>query len=189
MKKLIYSFVFLLFAASHFKTFGQVAQQKNIIISTRIPDNFSSRYNAGIEYFFKLKDPRFISEYFSVGFNTGITSATITGQNISGYDLSLETNWYTEILLPKKWNEYAGVKLSYGNFINNSAGNSRTNFNFIGVSTGIQPIIKKVIAIKLSSDFGYVKNGLSNLITSRTTNTYNYTGFAVLVNLGIGVKF
>jgi len=92
-------------------------------------------------------------------------------------------------LLPKKWNEYAGVKLSYGNFINNSAGNSRTNFNFIGVSTGIQPIIKKVIAIKLSSDFGYVKNGLSNLITSRTTNTYNYTGFAVLVNLGIGVKF
>jgi hypothetical protein len=189
MKNLIYSFVFLLFATSYVKTFGQVAQQKNIIISTRIPDNFSSRYNVGIEFFFKPKDPKFISDNFSVGFNTGITSTTIAGQKISGYDLSLEGNWYSEILLPKKWNEYAGVKVSYGNFINKSDGNSRTNFNFIGVSTGIQPIIKKVIAIKLSTDFGYIKNGLSNLLTSQTTNTYNYTGFAVLFNLGIGVKF
>ena len=82
MKKLIYSFMFLLIATWHLKTFGQVAEQKNIIISTRIPDNFSSRYNAGIKYFFKLKDPRFISENFSVGFNTGITSATITGNEL-----------------------------------------------------------------------------------------------------------
>ena len=189
MKKLIYSFLFLSFATSCYKTYGQVALQKNIIISTRIPDNFSSRYNAGIEYFIKPNDSTFINDYFSVGFNTGITSTTIAGQNISGYDLSLEGNWYSEILWSKKLNEYAGVKFSYGNFNNKTAGNIRTNFNFIGVSMGIQPVIKKVIAIKLSSDFGYIKNGLSNLLSSQTTNNYNYTGFTVLANLGIGLKF
>lgn len=189
MKNLIYSFVFLLIATPCFKTFGQVTPQKNVILSTRIPDKFSSRYNAGIEYFLKPKDSTLITDYFSVGLNTGITSVTIAGQKVSGYDLSLEGNWYSEILLSKKWNEYAGVKLSYGNFTNKTAGSMKTNFNFIGVSTGVQPIIKKVIAIKLSTDFGYVRNGLANLLLPQSTNNYNYTGFTVLYNLGIGVKF
>lgn len=181
--------MFLLFATYHFKTFGQVTQEKNIIISTKIPDNFSSRYNVGIEYFLKPKDSSLKSDYFSVGLNTGITSTTISGQNISGYDVSLEGNWYSDILLSKKWNEFAGVKLSYGNFNNKTGGNVKTNFNFIGVSIGIQPIIKKIIAIKLSTDYGYTRNGLSNLVSSQTTNNYNYTGFTALYNLGIGVKF
>ena len=63
------------------------------------------------------------------------------------------------------------------------------NFFFIGIGTGIQPIIAKRIAVRLSSDIGYMRNGLSEtLLFNDGRNPFN-SGFTVIFNLGIGIKF
>ena len=80
------------------------------------------------------------------------------------------------------------LKLSGGRFKNETTMENK-NFFFIGIGTGIQPIIAKRIAVRLSSDMGYMRNGLSEtLLFNDGSDPFN-SGFAVIFNLGIGIKF
>ena len=80
------------------------------------------------------------------------------------------------------------LKLSGGRF-NNKTTIENKNFFFIGIGTGIQPIIAKRIAVRLSSDVGYMRNGLSEtLLFNDGSDPFN-SGFTVIFNLGIGIKF
>ncbi len=168
--------------------YGQTINPKDVIISTNLSDDFLSRYNIGLEYFLKKKEKNIENSKISIGLNGGVISTTIQNQNIEGFNFVLETNWYTDLTLPKKWNEYGGLKVSYGNF-NNQTLKEKENSYFIGITTGIQPIILKKIALKINSDIGYIKNGLSNMLLFNNSNDIFYSGFAIDFHVGIGVRF
>ena len=55
------------------------------------------------------------------------------------------------------------LKRSGGRFKNNTTMEGKNIF-FIGIGTGIQPIIAKRIAVRLSSVVGYMRNGLSEML-------------------------
>ena len=181
-KFIILVFQFLIMGSS----FGQTLKGKDIIISCLVPDNILGRYNLGIEYFLPSKDSvNFLS---SIMINGGKTNATLLGKRIEGVDFTAEINVYGEVLLKRKWNEYVGLKLSGGRFKNETTMENK-NFFFIGIGTGIQPIIAKRIAVRLSSDVGYMRNGLSEtLLFNDGSDPFN-SGFTVIFNLGIGIKF
>lgn len=168
--------------------YGQTINPKDVTISTNLSDDFLSRYNIGLEYFLKKKEKSIENSKISIGLNGGVISTTIQNQNIEGFNFVLETNWYTDLTLPKKWNEYGGLKVSYGNF-NNQTLKEKENSYFIGITTGIQPIILKKIALKINSDIGYIKNGLSNMLLFNNSNDIFYSGFAIDFHVGIGVRF
>lgn len=168
--------------------YGQTINPKDVTISTNLSDDFLSRYNIGLEYFLKKKEKNIENSKISIGLNGGVISTTIQNQNIEGFNFVLETNWYTDLTLPKKWNEYGGLKVSYGNF-NNQTLKEKENSYFIGITTGIQPIILKKIALKINSDIGYIKNGLSNMLLFNNSNDIFYSGFAIDFHVGIGVRF
>ena len=167
---------------------GQSFKQKDVIVSTIITDDFSGRYNVGLEYFTRTKFKDLESARLSISVNGGVISTTIKGQQVIGYNIVTEANLYSEILLSEKWNEYGGVKLSYGNFNNKTLNNTKTQFFFAGISTGFQPVIAKLVTVKVSTDLGYMKNGLANQLLMQTSNGYLYSGFAILFNLGVGLK-
>jgi hypothetical protein len=167
---------------------GQHGPEYTVTISTNLSDDFLSRYNIGLEYFLKKKEKSIENSKISIGLNGGVISTTIQNQNIEGFNFVLETNWYTDLTLPKKWNEYGGLKVSYGNF-NNQTLKEKENSYFIGITTGIQPIILKKIALKINSDIGYIKNGLSNMLLFNNSNDIFYSGFAIDFHVGIGVRF
>lgn len=91
-------------------------------------------------------------------------------------------------MLPKNWNEFGGIKVDYGSLKNQTDNNTNQSY-FIGISTGIQPVIAKVITIKVNGDIGYMRNGLSNTLLFNNRNELFYSGFIVNFNLGIGVRF
>ncbi len=188
MKKNIILISTLMLICYSKKTHAQSLKPKDIIVSTLLADNFSGRYNLGFEYFFSRKNPLNDSINFSLFLNGGITSTKILAQHINGFDFTAEANFYGEVLMSKKWNEYGGIKVSYGNFKNKAQSNSNRNFYFVGLGTGIQPVIRKKITIKLSSDLGYIKNGLANTLLFVKRDEAFYTGFAILFNLGVGIK-
>jgi|694.fasta_scaffold67918_6 hypothetical protein len=182
------SIVFLISFYGISSVYGQTIIPKDFIVSTYLPDNLFGRYNIGFEYFLKKKEERIENSKISIGLNGGIISANIQNQNIEGINFVLETNWYTDFTLPKKWNEYGGLKISFGNF-NNQTLKEKENSYFIGITTGIQPIILKKIALKINSDIGYIKNGLSNMLLFNNSNDIFYSGFAIDFNVGLGVRF
>ena len=180
----------VLFLSNSYFIFGQTINSKDIIVSTFLPDNLLNRYNVGVEYFLNQSKDSLKNSKISVGLNGGIVSTTLKNQNINGFNLIFETNWYTDLTLPKKWNEYGGVKVSYGNFKNETLKEKKSNY-FIGITTGIQPIILKRIALKVNSDIGYIKNGLTNINGSvfNSSNEIFYSGFAMTFNVGVGFRF
>lgn len=180
--------IFFIFFGSISSLYGQTINPKDVIISTNLSDNLLGRYNIGFEYFLKKKEKSIENSKISIGLNGGVISTTIQNQNIEGVNFVLEANWYTDFTLPKKWNEYGGLKVSYGNF-NNQTLSEKKNSYFIGISTGVQPIILKKLALKINSDIGYMKNGLSNMSLFNNINNVFYSGFTINFNVGIGVRF
>jgi hypothetical protein len=175
--------ILLLFGS---KMYAQTLSEKNIIIATNVPDNFTGRYNIGMEYLLPLKKSD--NTKASISLNGGLISTNQLQKSIKGYSLILETNLYTDIMLPKNWNEFGGFKLSYGN-LENQTDKTNNQTYFVGISTGIQPVIAKVICIKVSADLGYVHNGLTSSLLFTDRSQILYTGFLVDLNLGIGVRF
>ena len=167
---------------------GQTINPKDVIVSTNIPDNAVGRYNIGFEYFLKDKKKGIENSKFSIGLNGGFLSTVNKSQSLKGFDFIIETNWYTDLTLPKKWNEYGGLKVGYGNY-NNETLNEKNNSYFIGIATGVQPIILKKIALKLNGDIGYMKNGLATTSFFSSEDEIFYSGFTVNFNVGIGVRF
>lgn len=180
--------LFFMYLSLMTNAYGQSFKQKDVIVSTLIADDINGRYNVGLEYFIRTKFKDIESARFSISVNGGVISTTIKGQQVTGYNIVTEANLYSEILLPEKWNEYGGVKLSYGNFNNKTLDNTKTQFFFAGISTGFQPVIAKLVTVKVSTDLGYMKNGLANQLLLQTSNGYLYNGFAILFNLGVGLK-
>jgi hypothetical protein len=176
--------IFLFLLAS--KLDAQTLREKNIIISTNLPENLTGRYNLGMEYFLPFKKSDHAKA--SIALNGGVISTNHLQKNIKGYSVVFETNLYTDIMLPKNWNEFGGIKLSYGN-LENQTDESNNQSYFIGISTGIQPVIAKVLCIKVSADLGYIRNGLTNTLLFNDRSQILYTGFLVDFNLGIGVRF
>lgn len=164
-------------------TYAQTLKSKDVIISSLIPDNFSGRYNVGLEYVLPRKKDNLIS----ISLNGTKTSISVLNQNIEGFDFTGEIKLYGEILMKKKWNEYGGLKISAGSFTNNTL-LEKKDFYFIGIGTGIQPIIAKVFAVKISADLGYTRNVLSNTLLFNNNSTPFHSGFVILFNVGIGVK-
>ncbi len=153
-----------------------------------MPDNLTGRYNLGMEYFISQKKSKTEDSKISIAVNGGILSTNQLTKNINGFNFIVESNLYTDFLLPKKWNEFAGIKVSYGN-VNNKTDNDNRQSYFIGISTGMQPVITKTLTLKLYSDLGYVHNALTNTLLFGDRNNLFYSGFAINFNLGIGVKF
>jgi len=182
--------ILIFFLSANNFLFGQTINSNDVIISTLLPDNFSGRYNFGVEYFLNKKNKNIENSKISVGLNVGRVSAVIKNQDISGLNFILESNWYTDLTLPKKWNEYGGLKIAYGNLSNETLKEKKNSY-FIGISTGVQPIILKKITLKVNSDIGYVKNGLSTINESIFNNSDNvfYSGFAINFNVGLGIRF
>ena len=180
--------LFVLIFCIHLNTaFAQTIKPKSFIVSTLVPDNVIGRYNLGGEYFLDLKDKNKIP-LLSIALNAGKVNTTIFNEGIKGFDIKGEANVYGPVLMSDKWNEYVGFKLAYGKYKNEKTNQNNTHY-FIGLGTGIQPILLKIISIKLSTDIGYIRNALSN-----TTLLYNksqplHSGFAMIFNLGVGVKF
>lgn len=169
---------------------AQTINQKDIIVATNVTDNFTGRYNIGVEYFFGDKKKNTENSKYSIALNGGIISTENKGQSLKGFNLVFETNLYTDLFLPKKWNEYGGLKVNYGS-IKNETLNQTKNSYFIGITTGAQPIILKKIALKLSSDIGYTKNGITSINAPlfNSSNEIFYSGFDIMFNVGLGFRF
>ena len=185
MKKSVILLLFLMATSFGEKLIGQNIKPNNIIISTLAPDNFWGRYNIGIAYFLATKTDGL--NLISLALNGGKTSTNISNQKIQGLDISGELNFYGQVLMSKKWDEYVGLKLSYGDF-KNSTKDSKHNSFFIGMSTGMQPVVAKRIAFKISSDLGYIQNGLTYNFLYNNRNVPFYSGFAIIFNVGVGIK-
>lgn len=168
--------------------FGQNINGKDLVVSTTLTDNFTGRTNIGIEYFLPTKKAGNQDIQFSLAANTGFYSLDYLGKKVAGYSVVLEANMYTPLLLSKKWNEFGGIKLVSGN-LENKTDNRNYQQTFFGLSTGIQPVIARRIAIKISSDIGYCRNGLTNAILLNDRQTLFYSGFAILFNAGVGIRF
>ncbi len=185
MRKCIILFGLILFLGS--VGFSQTIKPKNFIVSSIVPDDFMGRSNIGVEYFIDFKKNDNLSP-ISFSLNAGTTSTTILNQKIKGIDFIGEINSYGTMLISEKWNEYGGLKLSYGNFNNETLNEDRRQY-FIGITTGIQPIILKRIALKMNSDIGYMKNGFSRMSFFGSNDQVFFSGFTINFNLGLGIRF
>lgn len=187
--KIIFRYLFILiFILLNEYASGQIINGKDLIVSTTLTDNFTGRANIGVEYFLPAKKNTNQDMRFSLAANTGLYSVNYQGKKIDGFSVQLEGNLYTPLVLSPKWNEFGGVKLVYGN-LNNKTDNRDYQHGFIGLTTGIQPVLARRIAIKISSDIGYSRNGLTNAILLNDRQTLFHSGFAILFNAGIGIRF
>ena len=124
---------------------------------------------------------------FSILVNGGKTVTNFANQNIRGFDFSGELNLYGQVLMSDKWNEYGGIKVAYGSFTNKSV-EEDYNYYFVGVATGVQPVLMNSFTLRVSADLGYIRNGLTNKQLYTDRSVLFYSGFAILLNMGIGVK-
>lgn len=164
---------------------AQTLNEKSIIISTNLPHNLTGIYNIGMEYFLPFDKNQNAKASFAL--NGGFFSTDQLQESIKGYSFVFETNLYTDLMLPKNWNEYGGIKFSYGSFETQINKNSNQSY-FFGISTGIQPVIAKVLTLKISSDLGYVHNGLTNTLLFNNRRDMLYSGFVVNFDLGVGIR-
>jgi hypothetical protein len=165
---------------------AQTIQPKSVIVSSQVTGNLAGRYNIGAEYFFDVRKAG-ATYLLAAAFSASATKTTAAGQNITGFDATAEINLYGPTFLRRKWNEYGGLKLMLGQ-LNNTTANTKPTFYFIGVGTGIQPIIAKRIAIKASVDIGYVRNGVVNTLFYLKNDEAIYSGIALLANVAVGIK-
>ena len=185
MKNVIHFLIFLAFLSKATTVSAQSFQRKDIVLSTIIPDNLSGRYNIGLEYFLTDKKD---NNYISVALNGGVTSFNQLNQNIRGLNFILETNIYSDhYFLKKNLNDFGGLKISYGN-LNNQTLRTKNNSYFIGITTGIQPLIAKKIVLKINSDIGYAKNGCTRIGSFQNQDKILYSGFTVNFNIGLGIR-
>jgi hypothetical protein len=168
--------------------YAQTLKSNNAIIFTNLSDNLTGRYNIGLEYFFPLNKLKSENTKISLALNGGPVSINQFQKSIIGHSFTFETNLYTDFMLPKNWNEFGGIKVGYGSLKNKTDNNIYQNY-FIGISTGIQPVIAKIITIKANGDIGYIHNGLTNTLLFDNRNELLYSGFTVNFNLGIGIRF
>ena len=187
MKKSFHLLLLMLLLSLSYKSNSQTVKPKDVIISSFIPDNILGRYNLGVEYYFNNKKDSTLNP-ISVFINGGKTSSTILNQKIEGIDFTGEINLYNQVLMSNKWNEYLGLKINYGKFENETT-NEKKNSYFIGISTGMQPLILKRIALRINSDIGYTKNGLASLSFFGNNNEIFITGFTINFSLAVGVRF
>jgi hypothetical protein len=180
--------VFLLLALAGFCNVlnAQTLKQNNLIISSQVTGHIAKRYNIAAEYFVAHKKNN-VNHLLSVGLGIAATKTTAVTQSINGFDVTAEINLYGPIFMRPKWHEYGGLKIMAGQ-LNNKTANTKPTFYFIGVGTGIQPIIAKRIALKASVDIGYVRNGLVNTLFYVNSNNVFYSGIALLANVGVGIK-
>jgi hypothetical protein len=170
------------------KSYAQIPKCKDFILSSSLADNLNGKYNLGAEYFFYANSDSLNKSLLSLFVNAAFVKANFTNKNFKGFNVSTELNVYGQALQSKKWNEYAGLKLSYGYYKNLTDLENKNNY-FVGFSTGTQPIIAKKIAIKLSTDIGYLRNGFTyNLIPDNRDKIF-HSGFAMIFNLSVGYKF
>lgn len=185
MKTIICFILFCFFLTTKVKS--QTLNPKDLIISSYIPDFIIGRKNLGVEYLLPSKKNT-NSSSISVLINIGNTSITIFNQKIRGFDLIGELKSYDQLFKSKKWNEYGGVKFRYGNLNNETLKEKKSSY-FIGITTGVQPIILKKIALKLNSDIGYMSNGLASMSFFSSNNEIFYSGFTINFNIGLGIRF
>lgn len=162
-------------------------------MGTGIFDLAAKRYNIGVEYYINnsfFKDST--TPGFSIYLNPGITRQHILGSDVNGFDLRTEIRMYTQLLMPKKWNEYGGIRIDIGKFnVNNNSSNS-TNYFFGGLCLGVQPIIAKRIAIQVATDLGFFTNApITNALffqDKESSNSIFFSGFGISGKLGIAIQ-
>ena len=166
----------------------------NSNLFTLVTDLAVNRYNVGSEHFFQprkwVQDGD--ADVWSIRYNLGYTQTSISGMGITGVDLRTEARLYTSIALSKKWNEYGGVRIDYGRVGLTNEQTLNKTFFFAGLCTGIQPMFFKRVTLQLGADIGYLRNAPANnflTFTNRTTSENFSSGFGILLNAGIGIKF
>lgn len=177
----------LLFANA---VYAQTLRGNDVIIATNVPDFLNGRFNVGVEYFLPspAKNSTWEDWEFSIALNGGRFSTNQLQKSVEGYNLIFEANAYTNISLPRKWNEFGGLCVSYGNLKNQTDGISNRSY-FVGISTGVQPVVAKIITIKLVGYIGYFGNVLSHTMLWADRSELFHSGFAIDFNVGIGVRF